>query len=277
MSGKNRFNALVAIFVAVFMFGFIAHSRTAIAQTPTDLIASWLVTVDGESRTRVFRAQGAEEKPDGSVALKGRFGLVDGNLGAASGDITNTPEGRKLILTTSSDIVIVAVQEADGAFVGTITYKTGAVKPVRLAKTNAAELAASVKGSPAEDTSAKKGRSANSAITLVYWSSADCPYCKMWEQGSLSMYSKFREMPEYAKIKFYTVKNLSLKFGYEEEHFPPEISWVWERYQKTQRNPGRPGWQVYVGRKMVASFQGATGWESNHLPKIKEIIAQNSD
>ena len=116
---------------------------------------------------------------------------------------------------------------------------------------------------------------ANSEITMVYWSSADCPYCRLWE-GSLGMYGKFREMPEFAKIKFYTVKNESLRFGYNESHFPPEISWVWERYQKTQRQPGRPGWQIYAGRKFVASFQGAKGWEDDHLPKIKQIIAENS-
>lgn len=272
-----RIETLVGILAAVLAFGTSFHARPALAQPSSELVAIWMVTVEGDARARIFRVQGAEEKADGSVALKGRYGYADGNLGAVSGEITSTPAGRKLVLTTNADSVIVAVQSADGAFSGTLTSKTGVVKPVKLAKTNTAEIA-SLPRTSAEDAGAKgsKGSTAgNSEITMVYWSSQDCPYCRLWE-GSLGMYGKFKAMPEFAKIKFYTVKNESLRFGYNESHFPPEISWVWERYQKTQRQPGRPGWQIYVGRKFVASFQGAQKWEEDHLPKIKQIIAENS-
>lgn len=281
MFRKPRSETMAGIIVTVFVVSAFFHPGLVFAQASADLVALWLVTVEGDARAGILRVQGAEERPDGSVALKGRYGFADGNLGAVSAEITQAPEGRKLSLTTNADSVIVAVQAADGAFSGTITYKSGVVKPVQLAKTSAAELATLAKASPTEGSAARgpgaaKGAgAASSGITLVYWSSDDCPYCRSWE-GSLGGYGKFREMPEYSKIKFYTVRNDSLKSGYDERHFPPELGWLWARYQQSQRHPGRPGWQVYVGRKLVASFQGATQWEANHLPRIKDIIAQNS-
>jgi hypothetical protein len=107
------------------------------------------------------------------------------------------------------------------------------------------------------------------------WGSEDCPYCTSWE-GSLGPEGKFRASPEFAKLKFYKVKNLWLRGDYYQEHFSPEIAWVWERYQRTRQRPGRPGWQVYVDRKLVASFVGSKAWQEKGLPQIKELVAQNS-
>ena len=115
---------------------------------------------------------------------------------------------------------------------------------------------------------------AKSRIDLVYWSSKDCPYCRQWE-GSLGAEGKLRASPEFARINFYTIKNDSLKQGYEQEHFPPQLAWLWERYRDGKiKHPGRPGWQVFVDRKRVGSFQGAIRWEDTHWPKIRQLIAE---
>ena len=82
-----------------------------------------------------------------------------------------------------------------------------------------------ISGLPATAQDTAKAR-----IDLVYWSSKDCPYCRQGE-GSLGAEGKLRVSPEIAKISFYTVKNDSLKQGYEQEHFPPQLAWLWERYR----------------------------------------------
>ena len=113
-------------------------------------------------------------------------------------------------------------------------------------------------------------------VTVVYWSSGDCPWCTYWESSMSGMEKKFRASPEFAKIKFYRVKNSHLKDPYIAEQFSPEIDYVWQRYQQTQKNPGRPGWQVWVDRKLVATFQGTKNWDETYFPRIKQIVAENS-
>src|SRR5688572_4261660 len=126
----------------------IALSGQASAQVNTELIAAWRVTVQGEARDRIFLVQRIEEKSDGVVVLQGRYGYVDAGRAAVSGEVTQTSDGRKLTLKTQADSLIVATQSADGIFSGTITYKNGVVKQVRVLRTTEPELA-QAKGSPA--------------------------------------------------------------------------------------------------------------------------------
>ena len=114
--------------------------------------------------------------------------------------------------------------------------------------------------------------SAKTEIVVVYWSSKDCPYCDMWESASWGM-TRLKTSEEYQKLKFFVVKNERLALPYLKEHFPPEITWVWERYQRGEKPPGRPGWTIYVDRGLVGRYVGINEWDQNAFPEIKRLVA----
>jgi hypothetical protein len=114
-------------------------------------------------------------------------------------------------------------------------------------------------------------------LLLVYWSSADCRWCTYWESARSGMQEQLREAEEFKRVTFRVVKNERLADPYVREHFPADVQWLYERVQRgAEQHPGRPGWVLYVDRKRVAGFYGATHWEEQHLPEIKRLIRLHS-
>jgi hypothetical protein len=112
----------------------VAHGPAARAQgqEPDDLISPWLVTVQGEARTRTLKVNGVTAKPDGTYVLDAVYGWSNGAAAAIKAEVSQTPAGRKLTLTTQANSVISATQSADGSFSGTFTDVNGNSKPVKL-------------------------------------------------------------------------------------------------------------------------------------------------
>lgn len=110
-------------------------------------------------------------------------------------------------------------------------------------------------------------------ITVVYWGSADCRWCQKWESDGME--AAFKAAPEFKKIKYFRIKNKHLKDDYGKEHFPAGLEWLRERYEwKEFSHPWRPGWQIYVDRKLVDTFYGTSNWQEKALPRIQELLAQ---
>ena len=134
-------NTLTMIVITMLMLGGAA-ATAVLAQKPTDLIGTWLVTVEGEVRPRVLRVQGAEQRADGTLVLDARYGWVHGKDAVVPAEVAQFPQQPKLVLTTQANSVIVATRSLEGNFSGSITYKSGVVKSVKLARTAESDLAA---------------------------------------------------------------------------------------------------------------------------------------
>jgi hypothetical protein len=113
-------------------------------------------------------------------------------------------------------------------------------------------------------------------IVVVYWSSDDCPWCTYWEGSFSGMEKSFRASPEFQKLKFYRIKNARLAEDYfEPSLYPPELKWLEQRYQAREfKKPFRPGWWIFVDRKLVESYAGTKNWDAKAFPKIRELVAQ---
>jgi len=87
------------------------------------------------------------------------------------------------------------------------------------------------------------------------------------------MAQQLRDSEEFKRITYRIVKNERLADPYTRAHFPADIQWLYERVQRgEERRAGRPGWVLYVDRKRIAGFYGATHWEEQHFPEIRRLI-----
>jgi len=92
------------------------------------------------------------------------------------------------------------------------------------------------------------------------------------------MESKFRASPEFQKLQFHRVKNRRLADDYSEASlYPPELRWLHERYVAKEFGKAtfRPGWWIFVDRKLVDRFGGSSNWDTKAFPRIREIVAQH--
>ncbi len=115
---------------------------------------SWLVTVDGEAKTRTLLIASATPKSDGSLLLEATYGLTGGGMHPAEAQMGQSGSQRQLTLTTSANSTIIATERPDGTFQGTFTNKNGVVKGVIVAKLSGdIRLAAksATEGTPAGD------------------------------------------------------------------------------------------------------------------------------
>jgi len=154
---RAAFGRVAGIVLSIVAAGIlVAHGPAARAQAPTpnDLISPWLVTVEGESRTRTLRINGVATKADGTYLLDAVYGWSDGALSAIKAEMSQTSGGLKLTLTTQAKSVIAASQLADGSFSGTFTGSNGKVKPIKLVK--ATESALTAASAPAASAFLKK-------------------------------------------------------------------------------------------------------------------------
>lgn len=115
-------------------------------------------------------------------------------------------------------------------------------------------------------------------VTVVYWGSADCRWCRHWETADDGMEKSFMASADFKQLKYFRVKNARLADDYGKENFPAGLGWLWERYEwKDFPHPWRPGWQIFVDRKLVDTFYGTNNWQTKALPRIQELLEKNRD
>lgn len=147
---------LFCLIITILSGTSFAQDKT-IAQLQTELMSPWLVTVDGEHRTRTLKIKSVSQKTADSFHLDAEYGFSDGKLNAVQAEIGQIAQERKLNLITQSDTKIVATQEADGNFSGTFTSKNGVVKNVKITKLSPTELQALQDSAKAEWAIVKPG------------------------------------------------------------------------------------------------------------------------
>lgn len=113
-----------------------AYAEPTLTQLQTEMISPWLVTVEGEDRTRILRITGAEKTNAETLQLEAVYGWTDARQTQVKGEVSQTAQERKLLITTQADSKIVATQTSSGLFTGTFTTRNGWAKAVRIEKRN---------------------------------------------------------------------------------------------------------------------------------------------
>ena len=132
---------LVRIAIAVAFFGFgMVHEQPSLTQVQTDLVGSWLATVEGDARPRTLKITSVQQKSENVFSLEAVFGYSDTKQAEADAEISQTATERKLALTAKSGAKVIAVQTPNGIFSGMFHFTNGTTKPINLTKLSAEEL-----------------------------------------------------------------------------------------------------------------------------------------
>lgn len=140
----NRYFFRFVVSLLMLMIGpaEATFAQTTVSQLQAELVAPWLVTVEGEARPRTLRILSLGEKAKDVFLVEAMYGWLDGRQDPALAELTLSPTDRKIVITTSVQSVILATQSTDGTFVGTFKPKTGTEKAVKLAKISEQDLQA---------------------------------------------------------------------------------------------------------------------------------------
>lgn len=129
--------------ILIFIMSLVTVSEAAdinIHTAENDLLGSWIVDIEGESRTRTLNIHGLDKGQTGVSALDATYGMTDQGQGSVKADVTIKRDGYTLRLTTQPGSLIVAEFSSDGLFTGIFTSPKGKVSPIRLKKMSADEV-----------------------------------------------------------------------------------------------------------------------------------------
>lgn len=131
--------------VVLFMLS-VSIAAKCLAADPADermrkqMIATWIVEVQGEARTRTLNITNGEKKEDGTWVLDATYGWSDTRQTSVEAKLTTLADRFKLELTTQANSVILAEGSDLQKLVGTFKVRSGAVKQVALAQISADAL-----------------------------------------------------------------------------------------------------------------------------------------
>lgn len=116
----------LAMVVALFLtpFGAIAAKES--------LVGTWLVTVEGEAKTRSLIIS-EEALTDGAV-IQAKYGMSVPGAEPIEAKMLRATDQRQLQLVTQASTKIVVTEQSDGNFKGTFALKNGTVKDVTIAR-----------------------------------------------------------------------------------------------------------------------------------------------
>ena len=137
-----------------FAFAFLgfalsspAWAQLFLADLQTKISGSWLVTVEGEVRTRTMVINTVAQKGEGAYVIVGTFNFSDGKPSPfKSGEILQSSGNATFVLTTGSDSVFTGTLQPDGTITGTTKYANGQVKAFKLDKGAVAPVASADPG-----------------------------------------------------------------------------------------------------------------------------------
>ncbi len=125
---------LRAFCLIVLVLPGISSAQKTITQLQTELLSSWLVTVEGEDRTRTLRISGASAKSDGTLLLEAVYGWSDENQTPVTASLIQSGQDVKLLFTTQPGSKVATVQTSNETFEGTFTATNGSVSRVKIEK-----------------------------------------------------------------------------------------------------------------------------------------------
>ena len=120
-------------------------AQTPLAQIRQDLISPWLVTVQGEDRTRILRILEVVQDTEGSYKLDANYGWTDGVQAIVRIELILSGQERRLVVRTLASSVMSVRQSPNGDFTGTYKTLRDAEKTVRIEKVSEEQLPQIVK------------------------------------------------------------------------------------------------------------------------------------
>jgi PQQ-dependent catabolism-associated CXXCW motif protein len=126
-----------------------AQAQASLAKMRQELIAPWLMTLQGEKRTALLRISEIAQESAGSYLLNATYGWTDGVQPIVRIELIQSAQERRMIVRTQAGSLISVRQTSPGAFEGTFKPSRGAEKAVRLERLTEDQLAEKVKESRA--------------------------------------------------------------------------------------------------------------------------------
>lgn len=128
-------HALVAILALVVPLAAAFAQAPSTEKLEQELVASWLVIVDGDVRSRTLAIREIAQRTDGSFFLDATYGWTLGGQDPVRAEFVRTSEQKILIIRTPAQSIIVAKQSDPETFAGSFTYPGGTTKrDVRISK-----------------------------------------------------------------------------------------------------------------------------------------------
>ncbi len=195
---KSFLQILIKIaFVAAASWTYPARAQP-INPTLADLVNTWVVTVQGDTRQRTLKVTSVHKISADIFQADGSYGWIDANQDKVQLELTNSPIGLEMRFSTPASSSLTANQQADGSFSGTIAFKDGSAKPVLLRKANENDLFAAQQ--PAASSQKTALRPVNpSRIRFIHMGGNDCPPCVVWRGLELP---KLEKSETFQQIKF---------------------------------------------------------------------------
>lgn len=189
---KTALNVLTGLFFAFMpLFGStdVFAQTKPLAELQTELISPYLVTVEGESRMRTLRITGAAQKSDGALLLEATYGWIDNPPGVSPpvvASVNQSSQEIRLVFTSQANSKVTSIRSPDGSFEGTISYRNGETKTIKIQKLSENELQLKV-------VAVQNARAKTIIIRPVADVPADCAalsgeWTGAWSQGGIGQY-----------------------------------------------------------------------------------------
>jgi len=124
----------------LFVGGAVAQAQGSLEKLRQELIAPWLVTVQGEARSRLLRINEVSQDTEGSYLVSAAYGWIDGTLSIVRIELILSSGQRRLVVRTAGGSLISVLQSADGSFAGTFKTTRGVESSVRLERVSEEQL-----------------------------------------------------------------------------------------------------------------------------------------
>jgi len=132
MAMTSRFTLACVVFV-VAAHCAVAQPQRSLAQLRKELIAPWLLTLQGDPRTRLLRISEIAEESEGAYLFNATYGWTDGGShGPARVELIRSKQELLLIVRTPPGGLLSVRKSASGEFVGTYKPARGAEKQAKL-------------------------------------------------------------------------------------------------------------------------------------------------
>jgi PQQ-dependent catabolism-associated CXXCW motif protein len=110
----------------------IAQAQRSLAQLRQELVAPWLVTVEGEKRTSLLTIKEIAQESEGSYLLNATYGWTDGVQPIVRIELIQSAQDLRLMVRTPTGALVFLRRTSQGEFDGTLKSNRAADKAVRL-------------------------------------------------------------------------------------------------------------------------------------------------
>jgi hypothetical protein len=150
-----RFGRSIVIFLFLSIFvPSVWAQQLSVADLQSKMAGQWLATIAGENRTRTLDISAVAQKGEGAYLFVAFYSFTGEKLYPVKApEIQQSASGIQLTFYTSADSLVTATAQPDGTFTGTIRYKSGETKGIKLEKgaVSAAAASSAPKAAPAPD------------------------------------------------------------------------------------------------------------------------------